>query len=99
MGGRKPTISDYEIIEFIQETEDPFVSTKEVADYIGFSKKGARQRLQRLEEEGLVSSKRVGVAPAWWLTETGEALLEGNLVENDLDIVGEDDLEQRDRPN
>lgn len=99
MGGRKPTVSDYDIIEYIESSEDPFVTTKEIADYLGFSSKHAGDRLQRLEEEGLLSSKRVGVAPAWWLTESGEALLEGELVENDLDIVGEDDLEDRDRPS
>lgn len=93
MGGRKPTVSDYEIIEFIERNEAPIVTTKEVADYLGFTNKGARQRLYRLSDEGLLESKKVSNAPAFWLTDSGKALLKGDLVENDLDIVGEDDIE------
>lgn len=99
MGGRKPTVSDYEIIEFIESASQPFVLTKDVAEHLEFSIQGTSQRLQRLETEGLLDAREIGSAKAYWLTDTGEALLEGDLVEDDVDVIGEDDLEQRNKPD
>jgi predicted ArsR family transcriptional regulator len=66
MAGRKETVSDEEILRLFEESSDPFLTTSEVADELGFSNHGARKRLYRLAEEGELEFKRVGNAPAWW---------------------------------
>lgn len=71
MAGRRDTVSDAEILRFFTESNDPFLSTVEVADFLGFSNEGARKRLYDLADEGYLDYKRVGRSPAWWLTEKG----------------------------
>jgi predicted ArsR family transcriptional regulator len=77
-GGRKETVSDDEILRLFVETSDPILSTAEVADELGFSKTGARDRLYQLVEEGRLEYKRIGNSPAFWLTDSGEDLLDSN---------------------
>lgn len=77
MGGRKPTISDREILEFLCQTEDPFLGTSEVAELAGFSTNdGANKRLSDLKDRGLVDSKRAGNSLTWWITDVGREYLE-----------------------
>lgn len=76
MAGRKETISDTEILRYFEESDEPFLSTGEMADMLGFSKTGARKRLYELSEEGLLDFKRVGRSPVFWLTSEGEETLE-----------------------
>lgn len=78
MAGRRFTVSDSEILRFFQESEDPFVTTNEVADFLDFSNHGARKRLYSLAEDGLIDYKKVGRSPAWWLTDEGEQFIESS---------------------
>ena len=75
MAGRKDTVSDAEILEFFEDTVDPFLTTAEIADLLDFSNEGARKRLYDMADEGLLDYKRVGRSPAWWLTDEGKAYL------------------------
>lgn len=43
--------------------------TKEIADAVGVTRQNADQRLRRLEDVGLVTSKRIGNSLAWSLAE------------------------------
>jgi predicted ArsR family transcriptional regulator len=71
--GRSERVSDVEFIEAMQASPDPFVTSKELADILGYSRDGARRRLQSLEESGYVRSRSVGAnAKVWWLTTQGE---------------------------
>ncbi len=71
-GGREETVDDSEILRLFEEGQDPFLFTGEVADMIGFSNQGALPRLKKLEERGLLDSKRGGKVLAWWITEEGK---------------------------
>jgi len=77
MAGRKPTVSDSETLQFFVNSDDPFLTTAEVADLAGFStNSGANKRLTELEKQGYVHSKTVGRGLAWWITDAGREYLE-----------------------
>lgn len=70
-GGRKETVSDQEILQIFVESDDPFLSTSEVADHLGFSNPGTLDRLEQLFKSDYLQRKKVGNSYAWWLTEPG----------------------------
>lgn len=75
MAGRKPTVSDEEILRQIVLSPDPIVTAKEVSNQIGMTPQGALNRLEDLEDEDLVSSKKVGAAArVFWPTDRGRQL-------------------------
>ncbi|MFC7205273.1 winged helix-turn-helix domain-containing protein [Haloferax namakaokahaiae] len=69
MAGRKPTVSDEEIISIFKSHEDPFLSTSEVAEELGFSQQGTLKRLQSLEKDGVLQKKKAGGSLIWWLVD------------------------------
>lgn len=65
--GRKPEISDDEILEVFRSSSDPVLTTGEVASEFNITHRGVRDRLEKLEEEGILNSKKVGArAKVWW---------------------------------
>lgn len=78
MGGRKETVSDEEILRHFMESEDPVLSTTEVADRLGFSNSGAWTRLDNLEDRGLIFNKKVGQTNIWWISSDGVEFAEGS---------------------
>lgn len=67
MAGRKPTVSDEDILSVFTNTADPVLTTSEVAEEIGLGRRGTLDRLTNLAEEGLLQTKQVGNAGAvWW---------------------------------
>ncbi|WP_435143817.1 hypothetical protein [Halobaculum sp. P14] len=75
-GGREETVDDSEILRVFRESEDPALFTGEVADAIGFSNQGTLPRLRNLAERGLLSTKKSGRVPMWWLTDEGREYLD-----------------------
>ncbi|WP_396612891.1 winged helix-turn-helix domain-containing protein [Haloferax sp. S1W] len=71
MSGRKRTVSDEEILEVLLDSEDPFLTTTEVAEVLDFSQPGALKRLRQLEEKAYVETKKAGNSNTWWITESG----------------------------
>nr|WP_282594271.1 winged helix-turn-helix domain-containing protein [Halorientalis brevis] len=71
MGGRKPTVSDDKILTIIADATDPVLSAPEIADQLTIGEQGTYQRLQDLEDRGLVESKKIGQGRAWWITDVG----------------------------
>lgn len=71
VAGRKPTVSDIEILVFFQKSDDPVLVTKEVADYFGLSTVGMVKRLKALRDEGYLGNKRPSNEHIWWLTNKG----------------------------
>lgn len=68
-GGRKPRVTDQEILKVFREHRDPVLSTAEVADQLPIKRRGTLNRLRRLEEQGEVVSKQIGGRnTVWWLT-------------------------------
>ncbi|MFK5603667.1 winged helix-turn-helix domain-containing protein [Haloferax volcanii] len=75
MSGRKRTVSDEEILEILLDSEDPFLTTTEVAEVLDFSQPGALKRLRQLEEEEYVETKKAGNSNTWWITEEGREMV------------------------
>ena len=65
--GRKPKTTDEAILHVFRSSSDPVLSTSEVASEVDITHRGVRDRLQKLEDEGKVMSKKVGArAMVWW---------------------------------
>ena len=65
--GRKPKTTDEAILNVFRSSTDPVLSTSEVASEVDITHRGVRDRLEKLEEEGKVKSKKVGArAMVWW---------------------------------
>lgn len=76
MTGRKPTVPDVDILREIAVAPDPIVTAVELADEIDMSQQGAYSRLETLESEEYVRSKKVGSrARVWWITDKGRQQL------------------------
>lgn len=68
--GRKPTVSDNEILDIFRNSSDPVLTAPEIADHISISRRGILDRLRTLEENGTLRSKKVGERrTVWWYPE------------------------------
>lgn len=76
-GGRRPTISDREILEALSG-DDLIYSTGEIAEQSPINNRSMYHRLVPLRERGLVDSKKIGAGLAWWLTEEGRETLDSD---------------------
>lgn len=65
--GRKPTVSDDEILDVFREASDPVLKTAEVSSEIGIGHRGTLARLERLADDGNLKRKSVGPGFVWWL--------------------------------
>jgi Mn-dependent DtxR family transcriptional regulator len=69
--GRKPTVSDEDILQVFRDFSDPVLSTKDVAEAIDMSRRGAYSRLEELENNGQIEQKKIGqTAAVWWYPPT-----------------------------
>lgn len=69
--GRKPSVSDDEIISVFQQATDPVLTTREVAEQIDLGERATYNRLQRLVEEDKLHRKDIGeLAVVWWYPST-----------------------------
>jgi DNA-binding IclR family transcriptional regulator len=59
MTGRKPEITDKEILQVFVESTDPVLSAPEIADQFGYSTPGIYKRLRTLQENGFLESKKI----------------------------------------
>jgi len=67
---RPRTFMNEEVIQIMEEAEEPFLRLGEIADELDVSKSAVLPRLEELEEEGEVYRKQVGArAVIWWLPE------------------------------
>lgn len=79
MAGRKPTVSDEQVLREIALMADPVVTAPELAERLDITRQGANYRLGQLEEDGYVKSKKVGAhAIVYWLTEKGREVVGGS---------------------
>lgn len=62
------SISLDSVLDTMKVTDDPVVTTKEVADKLGCTSEAARLKLVKLYEQGKVERKQVGGrAIVWWV--------------------------------
>ena len=65
--GRKPTVSDEEILAVFERAEDPVLMADEVAEYLPIGRRAVYNRLRSLEEQGFLNSKKTGArSTVWW---------------------------------
>jgi predicted ArsR family transcriptional regulator len=65
--GRKPTVSDGEILDIFRNSSDPILTAPEIAEHISISRRGILDRLKTLEADGTLESKKVGGRrTVWW---------------------------------
>ena len=65
--GRRPKITDDEILAVFRSSSDPVLTTSEIASQFDITHRGVRDRLEKLETEEKVNSKKVGArAKVWW---------------------------------
>ena len=73
-GGRKPRVSDRELLDVFRSTADPVLSTAEVAGAVPIKRRGVLNRLRDLEDAGELSSKQIGGRnTVWWILDRGDA--------------------------
>jgi hypothetical protein len=67
-GGRKPRVTDKDLLDVFRDAEDPVLSTAEVADAVPIKRRGTLNRLRDLEDAGDLESKQIGGRnTVWWL--------------------------------
>ncbi|MFC7057743.1 hypothetical protein [Halovenus salina] len=72
-GGRKPRVTDENLLDVFRTTSDPVLSTAEVADAVPIKRRGTLNRLQALEEYSELESKRIGGRnTVWWLVDEAD---------------------------
>jgi hypothetical protein len=70
--GRKPRVTDEEVLSVLRESDDPVLSTAEVADELPIKRRATLTRLRRLAEGGVLTRKQTGGRNTiWWLADEG----------------------------
>jgi len=69
--GPTPRVSDNEIIDLFRDTDDPVLSTAEVAEQVPLKRRATYNRLRSLADEGRLESKQIGGRnTVWWIAES-----------------------------
>ncbi|QSX00732.1 winged helix-turn-helix domain-containing protein [Haloterrigena alkaliphila] len=67
--GRNTRVPDEDILSVLRESDDPVLSTAEVADRLPIERRSTLNRLRALEEQEFVESKQIGGRNTiWWLS-------------------------------
>ena len=65
--GRKPTVSDEEILAVFEKAEDPVLMADEVAESLPIGRRAVYNRLRSLKDQGVLRSKKTGArSTVWW---------------------------------
>lgn len=74
-GGRKPRVSDEEILDVFRNTTKPELTATDVAEELPIKRRAVLNRLGDLEEEGELGKRTVGgTSVIWWLPEVRLAI-------------------------
>ncbi|MFC7047045.1 hypothetical protein ACFQH6_18050 [Halobacteriaceae archaeon GCM10025711] len=67
--GRKPRVSDEDILAVFSDAETPFLTTAEVAEELPIKRRATYNRLSALADADVLRKKNVGGRNSvWWLT-------------------------------
>jgi biotin operon repressor len=64
--GRKPRVTEEEILEVFREAAEPVLTAPEVAASLPIGRRALHNRLKQLEEKGQLVSKQAGRSTVWW---------------------------------
>lgn len=63
-------MTDKEILNLFRESQDPVLSTAEVAEHLPLARRSVYDRLVALRDEGKLTSKQIGGRnTVWWLAD------------------------------
>ena len=66
--GRKPRVTDDEILQLFRNTDDPVLSTAEAAAQLPIKRNGTYKRLSALRDDGQLTGKNIGGRnTVWWI--------------------------------
>jgi len=66
--GRKPRVSDDEILQLFRDTDDPVLSTAEVTEQVPVKRSATYKRLSALRDNGQLIGKDIGGRNnIWWI--------------------------------
>ena len=66
--GRKPRVTDDEILQLFQDTSDPVLSTAEVTEQLSIKRSATYKRLSALRDDGQLTGKDIGGRNnVWWI--------------------------------
>lgn len=82
-------VDESEVLNVVEESSGPAITTKEVAESVGCTKSVARKHLNSLFSEGCIDRKESGDTIIWWPTEEEQDLLRGFGALSDTDIPEE----------
>ena len=69
--GPDPRVTDEEILSLFRESQDPVLSTAEVAEQVPLKRRATYNRLRSLADEGRLENKQIGGRnTVWWLAES-----------------------------
>ena len=75
--GREERVSDRDILKAVALSPDPFVTPKEMAEIMDYTRQGINNRLSNLEEDGYLNRRQVGSrAVVFWLTPKGREYIQ-----------------------
>lgn len=67
MAGRKPDVTDDEIVRVLRDTSEHVLSTIEVSEQLPIKDKATIRRLKELHDEGRINGKQAGRSWVWWV--------------------------------
>lgn len=71
--GRKPRVTDEEILQLFRDTDDPVLSTGEIAAELPIERSGTYKRLSKLRDQGKLRGKKIGGRnTVYWLDDGDE---------------------------
>lgn len=71
--GRKPRVTDKEILQLFRATDDPVLSTGEIAAELPIGRSATYKRLSKLHDQGKLRAKKIGGKnTVYWLDDGGE---------------------------
>ena len=68
--GRKPRVTDDEILDVLRASDDPVLSTAEVTEQLPIKRSATYKRLNALREDGRLIGKEIGGRnTVWWVSD------------------------------
>jgi len=66
--GRKPRVTDDEILQLFRDTDDPVLSTAEVTEQLPIKRSATYKRLSALRDDEKLTGKDIGGRNTiWWI--------------------------------
>ena len=67
-------VTEQDILKAFDTTDDPFLTTTELAETLPVSRQAVHYRLEQMREKGLVEKKKTGARGAGWWAEVAPQL-------------------------